>query len=1089
MARFQIEYDGERLFFRDNQSADYNFCKISAKENKTFTTWAKRYQKNMVHLEPAPLLLKLGRDIFAWLDKKSNGWVKTILHAAKPPMFIDFVAPTQAKPETAAGIQNFLNVPWELLADKTGFLAGNAKIKFCPVRRLGQAGDTIKPSPYRLSLLFMAAEPHGVPHLDYEAEEAAIFNAVRDIGLDMSVEESGALMPLANRVREVHPDVLHLSCHGNNKPNLRLYLESEEGDADPVTPEDLSAELGEHRPGLLFLSACLTAEVNPFLTSYTAELIERGFPAALGWGGSVADVEATRFATRLYHYLCAQNSVQYALAQARFDMLNPAEQGEHPAKQWHLARLYLGAHGGGVLSESNKARRKGAEKAGYKEFLGKTKVPVAGRFEFTGRRQQIQTILREFRKNEYAGVLIHAVGRQGKSSLAARIAHRRPDLKTVAVYEHYKEDDILASILHYAPSRQVREMITDYRKREQGGHDGFVDVIRELLNGPFREADEGQDGKEALKPILLIVDDFERVLQEPAQNEPKALHTVRPEYKNAVTALIDAFDAAETDSRLLITSRTDFSLRRNERELTQRLLKIALPQLNDNERQKQYENNLQSVPNADWLNDAAIRTRCIQAARGNPGLQKLLFDLCAASKERSTAVLDEIEAYLAEGKAPAQEDELIQFLQNLALDKLLSLLTGGEKEALRATTLFHVPVPQIICHDLAAKATDDADHCVQRLTALGLWEQFEDAMTPQRTALAANALAIPLLKALSEKEEKTLAEQNIEPLYQAWGGDAKKGKRDFTTDSELLRLALLSGTAPVAAATAFTTLQALRNMIPFPQSAAWALKIMNLLDAGRVQADLSLLRLVGDILSDAGKTKSAEGYLKRAVDEIEKSKMENKDPLECSHVYLVWARLLTQKGEIDDALRYFEKSLQLNKENVNNKAVIWGDIAGIKVSRGDVDDGLALYQQRLKVFEELGDRRSAAVTLGDIARIKVSRGDVDDALALHQQRLKVFEELGDIDNKAVTLWAMAQIDMQKGDGQAAYDKLAESYQINMQTGREEGIAMVGLDLGRLLAAAGHKKEGMQLLQRSLQSFEKLGWQQYAAQTRELIEKI
>ena len=41
----------------------------------------------------------------------------------------------------------------------------------------------------------------------------------------------------------------------------------------------------------------------------------------------------------------------------------------------------------------------------------------------------------------------------------------------------------------------------------------------------------------------------------------------------------------------------------------------------------------------------------------------------------------------------------------------------------------------------------------------------------------------------------------------------------------------------------------------------------------------------------------------------------------------------------------------------------------------EVDAALSLHEERLQVFDALGDQRSRAVTLGDIARIKVSRGE------------------------------------------------------------------------------------------------------------------
>ena len=166
-----------------------------------------------------------------------------------------------------------------------------------------------------------------------------------------------------------------------------------------------------------------------------------------------------------------------------------------------------------------------------------------------------------------------------------------------------------------------------------------------------------------------------------------------------------------------------------------------------------------------------------------------------------------------------------------------------------------------------------------------------------------------------------------------------------------------------------------------------------------------------------------------------------------------------------------------------------GDIARIYVSKGQVDQALALHQEELKVYEELEDRRSRAVTLGDIARIYVSKGQVDEALALHQERLKIDEALGDVDGKAHTLWSIAAIELKRGELDAAVEKLAESYKINCQIGRLDGICMAGKDLGAILCQVGHKEQGLPILKQARDGFERLGWEHMAEPVRALIARF
>ncbi len=71
----------------------------------------------------------------------------------------------------------------------------------------------------------------------------------------------------------------------------------------------------------------------------------------------------------------------------------------------------------------------------------------------------------------------------------------------------------------------------------------------------------------------------------------------------------------------------------------------------------------------------------------------------------------------------------------------------------------------------------------------------------------------------------------------------------------------------------------------------------------------------------------------------------------------------------------------------------------------------------------------------------------------------------------------------------AFEQLKESYQILMKLGRLDGICFVGLDFGQLLCGAGHKTEGIEILNRSMEGFSQLGQLNLARQVAGLIEQI
>lgn len=331
-------------------------------------------------------LLALGRELYRWLDGK-EGWMSELRGRLTPPLILEI----QADMQPDAGARTVLQAPWELLADDDGYLAGDALLRFAPARRLGPAQAVAKPDDYRLGIAFMAAAPEGVEELDYEAEEAAILRTARE-GVDLYVEDSGDPEELGYRLSalETPLPVLHLSCHGHNAWRVNgqlqpvLMLENPQGDRRPTAAGALLDALGSYKPRLLMLSACLSAAVG--VERGTAELVadslasafvRAGLPAVLGWDGSVADVAATRFAQELYDRLGQRQPLVEAAAGGRRalllataasggtggkDRMGSAGLGELSGEEkvlrrdWHLARVWLGPGGGGVLVGGTRKR-------------------------------------------------------------------------------------------------------------------------------------------------------------------------------------------------------------------------------------------------------------------------------------------------------------------------------------------------------------------------------------------------------------------------------------------------------------------------------------------------------------------------------------------------------------------------------------------------------------------------------------------------------------------------------------------------------------------------------------------------------------
>jgi tetratricopeptide (TPR) repeat protein len=157
--------------------------------------------------------------------------------------------------------------------------------------------------------------------------------------------------------------------------------------------------------------------------------------------------------------------------------------------------------------------------------------------------------------------------------------------------------------------------------------------------------------------------------------------------------------------------------------------------------------------------------------------------------------------------------------------------------------------------------------------------------------------------------------------------------------------------------------------------------------------------------------------------------------------------------------------------------------------KGEVEEALRLHQERLALFERLGEVLARAATLGDIARLKAAKGEVEEALRLQTERLETNRRLGDLDDQAATLWDIAQIELGRDDVAKAAPLIAEAYAIVDQIGRLEGICAIGEVFGQILIAAGQREEGLAVLHRSEEGFRRMGRTANAERIAALIRQL
>ncbi|MBB4752204.1 tetratricopeptide repeat protein [Actinoplanes lobatus] len=976
------------------------------------------------------VFLALGRELWKWLNG-AEGQLSALLERISAPVTFEVRGPRSPVDRE----WTLLRAPFELLARPGGgFLAADAVERFCVVRRLGRSAAVPEPDGFRLGLAFMASSPRRQHELDFEAEEAAILAAVDDTRVDLVVEDTGNPVELGRRLADLGGmPVVHLSCHGVNKFVTKagrlgepvLMMEDEVGDELPTTAADLVRLFASSVPRLLFVSACLTDAAagapghlaggagrrsgttdggpDPMLAhSMATALVAAGFPAVLGWDGSVGDQAATAFAEVLYQQLSNRADLALAVGDARRALLNSDDRAMRA--DWHLARLWIGPAGGGPVVTGTERRSRVSAVHGTKVFLDrKQHVPVAAPSMFVGRRPELQRTLRVLRGQDKAGVLLHGQGRLGKSSLAARIADRCPQLVPAVVFGDYSAAAILDVVDDAVRAdKDARDLIEQRRAQVRDRPEALEQLLLDLLSGPCAQAGRGH------RPLLLVIDDLEQVLE----LDPNGPHRVDPRVAGVLAGVLRAFDPGLTDSRLLVTSRFQFTLGGLEGRLEQ----VPLRPLSAVAQRKLLHRQQVDVSAERRQERDGLAERAMTVSRGNPGLQDLIGLRLVYSEQvdagRAEAAVAGMEAYLQQGRLPS-EAELRVFLENLALDTLIEQAGAEHRTLLRDLTLFELPVPEPVAAVLAERAGGST----KRLVGLGLLDVFPDGYDSRRPALAVNALAAGRVDPLDDTEITELAQVVAEPLYAAWGG-AAESNRDLGSELQLTLIALRADTPGIVAHCATGAVEALRSG---PAVGAFRLgqEAIGLLDRHRVPVPSFLLRRVADAARISGDGDTAEHLYSRASRQTQADGPDQTDPRERARVTAEHATFLLNRGEVQQAEQLLQQAHQLfsSAGSEREAAICQGRIADIIYQRGDYDEALRIRREvELPVYERLGDALSTAVTWGQVADILYQRGDYDEALRIRREmQLPVFERLSETRATAVAWGKIADILYQRGD--------------------------------------------------------------------------
>ncbi len=154
-------------------------------------------------------------------------------------------------------------------------------------------------------------------------------------------------------------------------------------------------------------------------------------------------------------------------------------------------------------------------------------------------------------------------------------------------------------------------------------------------------------------------------------------------------------------------------------------------------------------------------------------------------------------------------------------------------------------------------------------------------------------------------------------------------------------------------------------------------------------------------------------------------------------------------GDIDEAMNYFNQSVKLYGEITDKKGLAntLNNIGAIHDNQGDIAKALDYFSQSLNLLEEIGDKKGVAASLNNIGFIYSNQGNNKEALEYYNKSLKIREEIDDQKGIANSLSNIGGIYRKQGNTITALNYWNKSLVIRETIKDKRGIANALTNIG------------------------------------------
>ncbi len=188
------------------------------------------------------------------------------------------------------------------------------------------------------------------------------------------------------------------------------------------------------------------------------------------------------------------------------------------------------------------------------------------------------------------------------------------------------------------------------------------------------------------------------------------------------------------------------------------------------------------------------------------------------------------------------------------------------------------------------------------------------------------------------------------------------------------------------------------------------------------------------------------------------------------------------QANYDECKKYILKSLEIYEQenDVQGMANAFNNLGNIHYYQGDYKSAIEYWISSLKAKEEAGEKIGMANTLNNIGNIYLDLKDYENSISYYQRSMKIYKELEDDNGIGVCHFNLGNIYQEMGETEKAIQSFNSSLEIHTNNENKRGIADAINGLGTIYNDQGKIDKAKECFEKALALQEEIGGQKGVA---------